>query len=342
MPLAEKAATALLQGMSEDVKKEVTDLQAKGYVTINPENIPAAMSYDPQGVGLENSLKGLLSGTTVPALKNMSQAQLSRELQPLLVRDTPQGLGKTKILAPTQFGGKDLAAADLAAWRAFKKDSKDEAKMLQCLRFVVRYHTSHNNKFSEKTLVEHLYIVVPTKAINAVLEIASQGMSLQYLYNYCMLTYGQILSDEQIRTKVDDLLTNATDPIVALNMVLPLMQTCSGSPEATDLSCLAEARRFIRTRGGSEMVALIDAMFLHETDKSFITYLQVINDSFQETIRAASKKHKVHNVMAPEEVNQTDRLVQQELRLREMTQPYNAMCTQMMAMMAELDALQNK
>jgi hypothetical protein len=143
---------------------------------------------------------------------------------------------------------------------------------------------------------------------------------------------------------VDDLLSNATDPIVALNNVLPLMQTCSSSPEATDLSCLAEARRFIRNRGGSQMVALIDAMFLHETDKSFITYLQVINDSFQETIRAASKKHKAHNVMTDpletEEVNQTDQLVQQELRLREMTQCYNAMCTQMMAMMAKLDELQ--
>lgn len=309
MSLTEKVSNYILSSADGDIKRELKKLIDSGAYKINPDNVPARYAYDPAGTGFINAFRGVLAESKDPKLLELSEGQLCRDLQALSgapVEDPSQGSSRSRVMAPMCYGTEALSKEDLEAWYNWRKYSKDQASISQSLRFIVNYHSKNSNKFSEVSLLENLYVILPANLISQVMVMVDKGSSLQEVFDYCSCTHEPLMTDEMIRDKVETMLNSAKDPMQAINDLLPLLSKASGSKAEIDKALIQETRRFLKRLGGEPLMALIDAHVQHQKDRSFISFLTLLNDHFPAQIREAGKRKKVNNVI--EDHQGTDKL----------------------------------
>lgn len=314
--LSERAANEWLSSVEGPIKDKLTEMHAAGLITINPEHLPAHLLGDEEATGTNvvDLFKGLFKESKGPMSK-VSAAVLDRAVAQLIPKPL-QGIDVPQILAPKSFGGNELDDKSLTLWRNFRKDTREAASMSTTLRWVTNFHKKAGCIYTEAALVGNLHLVVPSSQVEYVMDLAHKGFSLQETFDALIFKAGTLLSESELRSEVEKIFNDTSDPIKALDLILELMTKSAGSATGVDAAVLGESRRFVKHIAGEELAAQVEGLFLHQPTRNYQSYHQTLTKNFFQALKKAAAK--VHHVQGSSEEPEPRKVSSSDLLQAEM------------------------
>jgi hypothetical protein len=291
-----KLSTAWINSLDTDIKAQVLQLAKENRISINSDHLPARLVDDGNVSSLTGFLRALVSESS-GKLKELSEAELSKVVGQLDLNRPKPDSNIARVCAPEVFGATELSKADLEEWRVFRKDTREGQDLNMVLDFLVSFHKREGQKYTESTLRENMFRIIPKHLISKLYLRVKKGARIQAIFDELVLFDKKMLSQDEIRTACEKLLSSTNDPLGAFEEIQNMMSSGIGDLDRIDDNCLLECKRYIKRVGGESFFNAVESMHRHCEESNFLTYYATLKRYFSSDLQSfANARRKVHNV----------------------------------------------
>ena len=289
----EKLGQRYLDSLEGPLRDKILELKDQNLLNLNSKYLPARHGFGDEVRDLEDLFRGLLASAPVGPVKDLSEAQLA-ELMRQLRPPARASSDRCYVPAPTSFGTSDLSAKDLDVIRKYWADARGKIDVREMLLWYSDFHKVKNSsRFSERTLAENLMVLVPDNLVAGLSQKVRRGYSLERLFNDLCMASSDLLSEDDVRNRIDHLLDDPKDPVKAIKAVLDLTSHCPVPSETLGAEMLRECRKFIKRISPNMLFHIIETRFNLERVQDLISYYEVLRCNFQEDLLEAANRKQV-------------------------------------------------
>ena len=279
-----------LLGTENSDGKVLENLMNKGGINIDNSMLPAHLKYKEGEVSLTNLLRGLIkSAKDDSPLHQLSETDLNNMIGNF-TKQNQASIPLNYVHAPTSFGTEELSIKDAEQLRSFKKDVRDHMTSEMALEFLKSYHINAKCKFSEQSLIQHLHIILPNKALLTLNHLKKQKATLSQIYTEICFSHGSQKSDEEIKEEIYSLVESSKPPLTVLEELNTLLQSTGENLESINALCLAEARRYVKRVAGQHIATTIENTFKLSQSRYYFEYYRIIKLNFSNDLKKLNKK----------------------------------------------------
>ena len=141
--LMDKIGRTILRALAPEAAEELFKLHEAGIFEFNDSKIPAHYKFDPQDKSLQNIIRGMIKAQAGDSdgsnLENITELEL-KGLIDGLHQPHNATVPDNYILPPRTFGGKEMSSDDIQLFRDYRKDTREQAPIEDCLQFIKEFH----------------------------------------------------------------------------------------------------------------------------------------------------------------------------------------------------------
>ena len=286
--LIEKMGKSLLGGENENSALLEQLVENKG-LHVDNRKLPAYVKYKSGEKTMKNILRGVCKDS--PSLQKVSEDDLD-DILTAFVQNSATSLPQNYVTPPTDFGFEELSSKDTENWRHFKKDVRESLTLEMSLDFLKNYHKGHQNKFSEATLIDHIHIILPNKALMALAHLRRQKATIGQIFAQLCFGYGTQKTIEELRDNIYELTDSSKPPLLVLEELNDLLQATGENIELINDLCLSEARRYLKKVAGQHLATTIENTFKLSQSTHFFEFYRIVKINFSDDLR----KKKLHHI----------------------------------------------